>query len=127
MSHLKPRLHEALDSLFHLMVPSWFNHLLVENIIEVYFMGNDEHNIHRILSVFKSKFQDCKNRRVDVDQDFGPVDKSRCTYVCFKIDREWDNIRVEHLPHIIKSLAEALDARKENLILCILFRMAVLR
>lgn len=111
----------TLDSLFHLMAPycSWFNHLLVENIIKVYFIDNDEHYIHQILSVFKSKFKDyCKNRRVDVDQDFGPVDKSRCTYVCFKIDREWDNIRVEHLPHIIESLAEALDARKENLILC---------
>ncbi len=111
----------TLDSLFHLMAPycSWFNHLLVENIIGVYFMDNDEHYIHRILSVFKSKFQEyCKNRRVDVDQDFGPIDKSRSTYVCFKIDREWDNIRVEHLPRIIESLAEALDVRKQNLILC---------
>ena len=111
----------TLDSLFHLMAPycSWFNHLLVENIIKVYFIDSDEHYIHRILSVFKSKFQDyCKNRRVDVDQDFGPVDKSRCTYVCFKIDREWNNMRVEHLPHIIESLAKALDVRKQNLILC---------
>ena len=110
----------TLDNVFHLIAPycSWFNHLLIESIIDVFFSDDDNHTIHRRFATFKQKFCDyCKDRTDLVHQEFSSEEIDGTTSTIFKIDRHWDNIRVEHLPLIIEALAEALKIRKHNLIL----------
>ena len=114
------KISQSLDNVFHLMAPycSWFNHLLIESIIDTFFSDNENHSIHKRFAIFKQKFCDyCKDRKDLVDHDFGSEETSGTTLTIFKIDQQWDNIRVEHLPHIVDALADALKVRKHNLVL----------
>ena len=109
----------TIDDVFHLMAPycSWFNHLLIESIVEVFFEEDKSHLIHRKLQDFKQKFNDyCHTRHFPLEY-FGSDEVHGTTPIVFKIDHHWEIIQVGQLINVRTALAAALKIRQANILL----------
>lgn len=117
---LSKPLEHSLEDLFPAIAPycSWFNHLIVENIIET-FCGSDD-SIQQKWREFKGRFNVyCESRLCKCPQNHFGEDhvKSESTFIVMKLDYEWSKIKVKQLEIIRDTVAESLKINPCNLYL----------
>ena len=113
---------ESLEELFPAIAPfcSWFNHLLVENIIETF--CDDDDKLLQKWERFKERFAKyCKARlyKCPLDQ-FGedhPHAYGHTTPVVMKVDYEWRSVRVSQLRVVMDAIAQILNVKPYNVYL----------
>ena len=115
------RKFRSLGEVFVALAPywSWFNHLIVRNIIET-FCEEDE-----VLEKKWMKFQEkvrtyCERRVIDCPEDqYGEDDGESAVResVVMKIDCNWATIRVDQLFHLRDTVAKVLNIKPFNLYL----------
>ena len=111
---------KSLEDLFPAIAPycSWFNHLLVENIIET-FCEDDERLLQK-WEKYKGKFAKyCKSRlcQCPLDQFGEEHQHAETTPVVMKIDHEWKAVRIKQLEVIRDTVAQILNIKPYNLYL----------
>ena len=112
--------HTSLEDLFPAIAPycSWFNHLLVENIIETF--CDDDEGIQQKWKAFKEKFTKyCEARLCKCPQDQFGEDccEDISTSVVMKIDAHWRTVKVKQLAIIRDTVSELLSIKPYNLYL----------
>ena len=111
---------ETMEDLLAALAPycSWFNHLLIENIMETFCEGDKA--LERKWMKFKEKLKVyCERRVIDCPEDqYGEDNKlpSRDTWV-MKVDYNWRSIKINQLYRIHDSAARILKIRPFNLYL----------
>lgn len=112
----------SLEEVFVALAPycSWFNYLIIENIIETFCEGDKA--LERKWMRFQEKVRRyCERRVIDCPEDqYGERDDESMVRetVAMKVDRNWSTIRVDQLYHIRDSVAKVLDIKPCNLYLC---------
>ena len=94
---------------------SWFNHLLLSQIIDAY-CGNDE-KLRQSYERFCAHLRMyCKARikKFPFKIWFGVIRKG-CALMVLKVDREWESIQIEQLEEVILNLACILKVRRHTL------------
>ena len=97
---------------------SWFNHLLIENIIGTFCRKSPD--INDQLKEFKQKFSDYSKQRISecVQSDgYGPGRKTDVKELVMKVDRKWSIARVKQLTRIRNTVAKILKVKKHTLYL----------
>ena len=111
---------ESLEELFPAIAPfcSWFNHLLVENIIETF--CDDDDKLLQKWERFKERFAKyCKARlyKCPLDQ-FGEDHPHGYTIpVVMKVDYEWRSVRVSQLRVVMDAITQILNVKPYNVYL----------
>lgn len=110
----------SLEELFPAIAPycSWFNHLLVENIIETF--CEDDEKILQKWEAFKQKFAKyCEGRLCKCPQDqFGEDSlQAGTTSVVMKIDCHWKTVKVKQLAIVRDTVSQFLAIKPYNLYL----------
>ena len=112
---------ESLEEVFIALAPycSWFNHLIIRNIMETFCEGDED--LERKWMKFQDKVKKyCERRVIDCSENQYGEDNdgsgARETVV-MKVDRNWDTIRVDQLFHIRASVAKVLNIKPFNLYL----------
>ena len=111
---------QSLGEVFVALAPycSWFNHLIVENIIETFCEGDEE--LEKKWVAFKETVTNyCKRRVIDCPEDqYGEGDSSTARKaVVMKVDCHWNSIKVSQLFDIRDSVAKVLNIKRCNLYL----------
>lgn len=91
---------------------SWFNHSFLEQVIEAYCKGNKK--IEKDYKTFCAHLQRyCKHRvrKLPVKNGFGSGGNKDAQMV-LKVDRVWDDIRVEQLEEVVFNVARILKVRR---------------
>lgn len=97
---------------------SWFNHSLVRSLIETFCSGDKE--IKRAYKNYLAHLQKyCKHRvkKFPSKNGFGFGGK-KDERMIMKVDRKWEEIRMEELEEVVFNLACILDAPRHTLHLC---------
>ena len=96
---------------------SWFNHLLIENLIETFF--NDNHIIRTKLQDFRDHFKEyCQSRLSKCPQEgWGSLFQRNASKLIIKVDREWTVAKVGQIPYIRDTIAKILGLQKQTLYL----------
>ena len=110
----------SLAELFLAILPycSWFNHLLVENIIETF--CDDDERLLRKWERFKESFAKyCESRlcQCPLDQFGEDHPHADTTPVVMKIDNKWKTVKVAQLEVIRDTVAQILNIKLHNLYL----------
>lgn len=97
---------------------SWFNHLLILNIIEA-FCENDR-TVTQKLGRFQDQFRRyCENRISKVPKNgFGFGRKKDVSVIRLKVDEEWRSARVSQIPFIKDTVAQILKVKRHTIYLC---------
>ena len=96
---------------------SWFNHSLVEQIIKKYCKGNKEvEKAHKEYCTHLKKYCKQRVRKFPLKKKFGSRGKKDVP-MDIKVDREWDNIRIEQLEEVVFNVARILDVQRHVLML----------
>ena len=112
---------QSLGEVFIALAPycSWFNHLIVRNIIETFCDGDKA--LERRWMKFQDKVREyCERRVFDCPEDqYGEGDDESEVRksVVMKVDRNWSTIRVDQLFHIRDSVAKVLEIKPFHLYL----------
>jgi len=96
---------------------SWFNHSFVEQIIKMYCKGNKKvEKAHKEYCTHLHRY--CKRRvtKCPLKNEFGSGGKKDVRMV-MKVDREWDNIRIEHVEEVVFNVARILNVQRHVLTL----------
>ena len=127
VDHSKPlktvvaREFHSLEEVFVALAPycSWFNHLIIENIIET-FCEEDE-DVQRKWVAFQDKVNRyCKHRVIECPEDqYGESDDESEVrkVVVMKVDYSWATVRIDQLFQVRNSVAKILDIKPFNLYL----------
>ena len=120
MASDKPQMKtiESLAELFPAIVPycSWFNHLLVENIIET-FCEDDE----KLLQKFKeykdnfTKYCEARLCKCPLDQFGADHTHIDTTPVVMKIDQEWKTVKIKQIEVVRENIAATLKIQSHHL------------
>ena len=100
---------------------SWFNHLLVSDIIEAY-CAEDE-NIKKTYEEFCTQLQTyckhrvCKCSSLTLKNGFGFRRKKNGGHITLKYDETWSSIRIEQLQEVKYNLAKILKIQMRALLL----------
>ena len=97
---------------------SWFNHSLIENIINTFCMKS-QHVIDR-LQVFRMNFSEYSKQRVSEcvpSNGFGHGRGSDVKKLVLKVDKKWSIARVEQMTRIRNIVAKILKVKKHTLYL----------
>ena len=110
----------SLEDLFPAIAPycSWFNHLLVENIIETF--CDDDDKLQRNWERFKDKFAKyCQARLHKCPQDQFGEDHTptHTTPIVMKIDNQWKTVKMKQLTVIRDAVSQVLEIKPYNLYL----------
>ena len=112
---------QSLEEVFIALTPycSWFNHLIIENIMETFCEGDEE--LERKWIAFKQKIKRyCERRVIDCPEDQYGEDTDTATdrkTMVMKVDHNWNSIKVSQLFHIRDSVAKVLKIKHCNLYL----------
>ena len=96
---------------------SWFNHSFIEQIIRMYCKGNKEiETAHKEYCTHLQRY--CKNRVTEcpLKNGFGYGGKKDAEMV-MKVDRKWDNIRIEQVEEVVFNVARILNVERHVLTL----------
>ena len=115
---------QSLEEIFVALAPycSWFNHLIIENIIETFCEGDED--VERKWTAFQGKVKrycerrviDCPGDQYGEDNDVSDDSEVRKNMI-MKVDYNWEMIQVDQLFHIRDSVAKILDIKPFNLYL----------
>ena len=97
---------------------SWFNHSLIENIINTFCMKSQD--IIDRLQVFRMNFSDYSKQRVSEcvpRNGYGPGRESDVKELVLKVDKKWSIARVEQMARIRNTVAKILKVKKHTLYL----------
>ena len=97
---------------------SWFNHLLIENIIETFCRKSPD--INDRLIEFKQKFSDYSKQRISEcvhRNGYGPGRETDVKELVLKVDKKWSIARVKQLTRIRNTVAKILKVKKHTLYL----------
>ena len=111
---------ESLEALFPAIAPycSWFNHLLVENIIETFCTSDAQLSVkwkafrEEFASYCEARLCECPLDEFGEDHPHGAV-----TPVVMKIDSKWKVVKVAQLEVIRDTVAQILNIKPYNLYL----------
>ena len=106
---------KSLEDLFPAIAPycSWFNHLLVENIIETF--CEDDDNLLQKWEKFKEKRAEYCKSRVYPCQPGKSDQHADTTPVVMKIDSKWKTVKFSQLEVIRDTVAQILEIKPHNL------------
>lgn len=112
--------HRSLKDLFPAILPycSWFNHLLVESIINTF--CEDDEKLLQKWEKFKGNFAKYCNARLckcPLEQFGEDQSHADTTPVVMKIDAKWKNVKVTQLEVIRDTIAQILGIKSYNLYL----------
>ena len=97
---------------------SWFNYLLVENLIKTFCRRSQD--IRDLFQEFKKKFLQYSKLRVSecIHSDgYGPGRETDVKELVLKVDKKWSVARVEQLTRIRNTVAKILKVKKHTLYL----------
>lgn len=100
---------------------SWFNHSLLGEIIEVF--CEDKKKLMKAHKMYCAQLQKYCKRRVKefpIKKKFGRGGKrdKKMKDMILKVDRKWEEIRVEHLEEVVCIIARILNVKRHALHLC---------
>ena len=97
---------------------SWFNHSLLDVIIDVYCKDNRE--IRKACKEYHAKLQKyCKNPvRLHPFKDGYGRGGEKDKELIMKVDKEWEAIRINQMQEIVHNIARILKVSRETLRLC---------
>ena len=109
---------QSLAELFPAIAPycSWFNHLLVENIV-ITFCEDDEKLLEK-LEKYKDKFKRyCEARlcKCPLDQFGADHTSTDTTPVVMKIDQEWRTVKLKQIIMVLDNVASILKIKPHQL------------
>ena len=111
---------KSLEDLFPAIAPycSWFNHLLVENIIKT-FCEDDDKLSHKWEKFKEKRAEYCESRlcQCPLDQFGEDYPHADTTPVVMKIDKKWNIVKVSQLDVILDTVAQILKIKPHNLYL----------
>ena len=96
---------------------SWFNHMLIENIIETFCKHNRD--IKERLREFREQFHEYCNHRICKcpRNGCGSSRKKNAALFVVKVDAKWDTARVDQLAFIRDTIANILHVKRQALYL----------
>ena len=96
---------------------SWFNHMLIENIIETFCKHNGD--IKERLREFQEQFHKYCNHRICKcpRNGFGFSRKKDAAVIVVKVDAKWDTARVDQLAFIRDTISSILHVKRQALFL----------
>jgi len=96
---------------------SWFNHSFIEQIIKMYRKGNKKiEKAHKEYCTHLQRYCKRRVRKCPLKNEFGSGGKKDIRMV-MKVDREWDNIRIEHVEEVVFNVARILNVQRHVLTL----------
>jgi len=96
---------------------SWFNHSFVEQIIAMYCKGNKKvQKAHKEYCTHLQRYCKHRVRKCPLKNQFGSGGKKDVKLV-MKVDREWENIRIEQVEEVVFNVARILNVERHVLML----------
>ena len=96
---------------------SWFNHSFVEQIVKMYCKGNKKvEKAHKEYCTHLQKYCKHRVRKCPLKKEFGSGGKKDVMMI-MKVDREWDNIRIEQVEEVVFNVARILNVARHVLML----------
>ena len=96
---------------------SWFNHSFLEQVIKMYCEGNKKtEKAHKAFCAHLKRYCEHRIRKCPLKNGFGSGGKKDVKIV-MKVDREWDDIRIEQLEEVVFNVARILNVRRYLLML----------